>query len=108
MLVAPFALEETLSIESGSLSGHEVEVQIIDCMGDPVPFAILQLTWPNFGFLAFQSDDGGRLSVRFDSRIIASRPQISVLVKPTGQDLTRADFATSTPPLEAARVRLSW
>ena len=105
---APFDLTVLLAARSGPPLDTDIDLQILDTGGRPVPFGLLRMEWIEGGRISLQSDERGRLTLRFEPDLLDYQVMISAETKAEGQDLMQADYKDSTFPLVGGRLRMSW
>lgn len=73
----PFELSLFLKSHVQELPQHTVEFQILDLGGEPVSYGLLRLRWVEGGRMDFQTDQDGKLSMRFERDMLENKVMIS-------------------------------
>ena len=105
LMLAPFLKENIQDMDH-----HEIDFQILDKDGKPVPFALLRMDWEDSGGrMSFQTDKDGILGMHFNPEMLETDVIISADVKPMGQHMMKEDdYEQSSRRLTDGIIRVTW
>ena len=73
----PFELSLLLKNHVQDLPGQTVQFQILDMGGEAISYGLLRLRWVEGGRMDFQTDQDGKLSMRFERDMLENEVMIS-------------------------------
>jgi len=96
----PFALTALLDETFAALGSDAAELtfQALDPQGEPLPFALVDFAWDEGGRMGFQSDELGRVTLRWEARAARAEATVWVRTIPPGHALAvqpRDEIATA-------------
>ena len=102
----PAFLKENIT----DMAHHEIDFQVLDKDGKPVPYALLRMDWKESGArMSFQTNAQGIIGMHFDKEMLENDVDISADVKPMGQHvMAEAEYDVSTNRLTDGYIRVSW
>lgn len=78
---ASFELSSFLKDHVFKLPGQVVRFQILDSEGEPIPYDLLRFEWVEGGWMSFQTDQDGTLSMQFEKDMLENEVIVSAKSK---------------------------
>ena len=78
---APFELSSFLKNHIQELPGQTVKFQILDPDGEPIPHDLLRFEWVEGGWMSFQTEQNGTLTMQFEKDMLENVVMVSAKSK---------------------------
>jgi hypothetical protein len=87
----------------------EIVFQVCDAQRQPIPHGLLRFDWlDNGGRMSFQTDEEGKIAMRFEEDILQTEIEVSIDQKPEGQVMWQTEsYDASTERIEDGSIRVS-